>query len=563
MKAIGPWLAAALALLCICAPARAAPSITVLHTQPYVFTVNPSQQIAITYRFKSTAPTAASRRVFVHFINAAGKIVFQDDHQPPAATSQWYGEISYQRFVTLPSAATSGRYQIAVGLFDPPTRVRTPLGTVADPASTEPSYTFEDRPGSSRYVVGELYVTTKPIVEAPFACNGNDVTAALSRALRNLASGQVLKLPFGSCQYSGALGINAMRLDRKTDVEVVGHGAPSTRLIATDKLRSGFIVYGSSGILLRDFRIEVARPPGYAERTGNADAIGVYVENSSKVELRQLAILNPLGPGIQFYRATDSRAMRNFVQRPAADGIHIAGPSSNIALEDNTVFDSGDDGLSSIGYVGGAQAGPNHDITIRNNRVRFRDVKWGSGVAVEGTAVAQVLNNYIERSGAAGIRIASIEGYAEMDGVRYTFVTGGVSNVEVAGNELVDTKTRAELGHGAMHIAAMSADLRDLQVHSNTISSASLMGTATDAVRVVGRVTPAGIYYVRNTRIWNNTVRNLSPGVLAPWCIVQAPDTTTGLVLNTGLQGQVQPNVYVQSPDGARTFSQNCAPQTN
>lgn len=268
-----------------------------------------------------------------------------------------------------------------------------------------------------------------------------------------------------------------------------------------------------------------------ATSDGRADAIGVYVENSADVELRQLAVVQPLGPGIQFYRTRDSRAVRNFVARPAGDGIHVAGPSSGITLEHNQVFDSGDDGLSSIGYAGPGAPQRNQNIAIRHNQVRFRDVKWGSGVSVEGTTGAQVTDNTIERSGSAGIRIASIVGYSDLEGVRHPFVTDGVDDVEVADNQLVDVETRRDLDQGAIHIAAHTADVSNVRVHGNTISSASSAGTTVDAIRIIGSVTPGRIHYVRNTSVWGNRIVNASPGVLGAWCVGRSLATTVDLSL--------------------------------
>lgn len=544
-------------LLLSWAQAQAQTDITLQHTHPHVFTVNPSGAIQIGYRFKAQAPTGKPLHVFVHFLDADGAIAFQDDHLPPTATTQWYGSITYQRTVTIPPSVPAGHYRIAIGLYDRTTGLRSTLGTASDAGNDEPSYVAPVRAGSQRYVAGELYVTTKPIVELPFACNGTDVTAALARALRAATAGQVLRLPMGTCRYGAYNGVNALRLDRRSDVEVVGHGAASTRLIATDKQRSAFVVYASSGVLLRDFRLEVQRPAGNAERTGRADAIGIYVEGSEKVELRQLAVVRPLGPGIQFYRARDSRAVRNYVALPAADGIHVAGPSSGIVLEDNEVFDSGDDALSSIGYTGSAVPQLNENIAIRNNQVRFQDVKWGSGVSIEGTTGAQVTGNRIERSGSAGIRIASIVGYSDLEGVRHPFITGGVADVEVADNELIEVETRRDLDHGAIHIAAHSADVSNVRVHGNTISSASPIGTAIDAIRIIGSVTPSRIHYVRDTSVWNNHIVNTSPGTLGRWCVGRSRATTENLLLGQAPQTRTrvaalpQPNTYGQ---GAATL---------
>lgn len=530
--------------------ALAQPNITLLHTQPQVFTVNPAGVLQITYRFKAQAPTAKPLLVFVHFLDDSGAIVFQDDHQPPAATTQWWGDVVYQRTVAVPARVPVGHYRIAIGLYDRKSGVRTSLGTVVDAASEEPSWVEPVHPGSLRYVAGELYVTQKTIVQLPFDCNGNDVTADLARAVRGAAPGQVLRLPRGTCRFGAYGSVNALRLDRRNDVEVVGHGPGSTRLLATDPQRSAFIVYGSTGVLLRDFRLQVERPAGYDQRSGKADAIGVYVEDSRDVELRQLAVVAPLGPGIQFYRGTDSLVTRNFVSRPAADGIHVAGPSSGIVLERNTVFDSGDDALSTIGYTDQAVPLLNENIVIRDNRVRFRDIKWGSGVAVEGSTGVQVTGNRIERSGSAGIRVASIAGYGVLEGVQVNFVTGGVQRVEVARNELVDVETRTNLDHAAIHIAAHSADVSDVLVHDNTISSGSAVATASDAIRIIGSVTPDRIYYVRNTAVWANKIVNVTPGVLGAWCVGRSLATTQNLVLGqspTARTTAPAPNTYSAS----------------
>lgn len=548
MRPLALWLVALWGL----AHAADAPTVTVQHLQPHVYTVNPQGLLYINYRFAARGPTREAQRVFVHFIDGSGRILFQDDHDPPVASTQWYGDIAYERTVPLPASLGDGHYRIAVGLYNTATGVRLALDTGETDDPSRPHYVREEAPGTLRYLVGELHVLSRQIIDAPFTCGGRDVTQQLSQALRNLTDGQVLKLPFGVCRY-GALDRNALRLDNKRNVQVVGHGAPSTKLLATNKQRSGFIVSASDGVLLRDFSIEVERAPGLQERATHADATGVYIERSNGVELHQLAIRLPLAAGISFYRSTHGRVTRSHVAQSAADGIHIAGPSSQIQLDHNEVFDSGDDALSSIGYLSGDMAGHNQDVVIEHNRARFRDVKWGSGIAVEGTLGAAVRNNHVERSGAAGIRIASIQGDNIQYGRRYAFRTAGVRGVLVSGNTLVDVKTRAELGHGAIHIAAHTADVEQVLVHDNRIASLTEAGTARDAIFIRGSASASGVYMVRDARVWNNRISTADPQRLGSWCLRVQADTTYNLALGRNPDGHEAPNWYQLGTAGARS----------
>ena len=88
--------------------------------------------IAGTYRFAvaATAPELTEDyRVFVHFLNSDGELMWTDDHEPAVPTSQWRpGEtVTYRRQFFVPIYPYIGQASIALGLYSPTTSERLPL----------------------------------------------------------------------------------------------------------------------------------------------------------------------------------------------------------------------------------------------------------------------------------------------------------------------------------------------------------------------------------------------------------------------------------------------------
>lgn len=71
----------------------------------------------ITYAWDAE-PLDSNCNVFVHFVNAAGQMIFQADHEPPVPTSRWSGRVEYGRTVVVPTDALPGRYDIVVGFWN-------------------------------------------------------------------------------------------------------------------------------------------------------------------------------------------------------------------------------------------------------------------------------------------------------------------------------------------------------------------------------------------------------------------------------------------------------------
>ena len=87
--------------------------------------------------WQADEPAPRDLRGFVHFYSESGrtrdKIAFQDDHMPDTPTSQWQGDVSYSRTITVPEDA-EGEYVVGFGLYD--TRGRLPLYGNTTPISS-------------------------------------------------------------------------------------------------------------------------------------------------------------------------------------------------------------------------------------------------------------------------------------------------------------------------------------------------------------------------------------------------------------------------------------------
>ena len=88
--------------------------------------------LEMTFRF--TVPQDApgfsdDYRVFVHFLDADGALMFEDDHDPPEPTTTWRSgqQISYKRRFIVPVYPYIGEVMVAVGLYSQANGERLPL----------------------------------------------------------------------------------------------------------------------------------------------------------------------------------------------------------------------------------------------------------------------------------------------------------------------------------------------------------------------------------------------------------------------------------------------------
>jgi len=112
---------------------------------------NGQRSFAIALSWRVNREMSSDYRMFLHFVDGSKPdqaIAFQGRASFAQGTSEWSpGRVVNQApaLVQIPSSVPDGTYSIRVGLFDPKTGTRVPLGGVDD--------------GSTRYVVGDLTVS--------------------------------------------------------------------------------------------------------------------------------------------------------------------------------------------------------------------------------------------------------------------------------------------------------------------------------------------------------------------------------------------------------------------
>lgn len=87
--------------------------------------------VELTYTFDvaQNAQVGGDYRVFVHFLDSEGDLMFTDDHQPVPPTTQWKGgqKVSYSRTMFIPAYPYVGEARVRLGLYAVSDGKRLPL----------------------------------------------------------------------------------------------------------------------------------------------------------------------------------------------------------------------------------------------------------------------------------------------------------------------------------------------------------------------------------------------------------------------------------------------------
>jgi hypothetical protein len=297
--------------------------------------------------------------------------------------------------------------------------------------------------------------TVRNAREFGIMCDGiKDDTAALQNALNALRSYQVLQLPAGTCKYTKQLMIYV-----KNNVAVVGAGKESTILRAVDPLRSSFIVWGSSYTTLSDFQV-YSPNTGDTQRTSDVNSKGFFVSKSSYVTLDGVKANHVAGAGILLVSVKQSKVINSEVLESHADAFHVTGASTDFLFQNNVAIRAGDDCFASIGYG----TGVNRNIRIYDNKCydnlgRYRSGPGGSAVAFEGTNGGQAYRNYGEKTGVAGLRVASQKNWN----------TTAVSNIDFRDNVLVNVRTNKNIDMPAVFVYTTYQNISNISFSNTTI----------------------------------------------------------------------------------------------
>jgi len=112
----------------------------------------------LTYRFVVSANAPAfdkEYRVLVHFLDSDDQLMWTDDHFPPTSTEDWKPgqRIEYTRMMFVPQFPYMGQTTIRIGLYDPDTGVRLPMGGENDGQRAYKAGTLELLPASDNVFI--------------------------------------------------------------------------------------------------------------------------------------------------------------------------------------------------------------------------------------------------------------------------------------------------------------------------------------------------------------------------------------------------------------------------
>jgi Chitobiase/beta-hexosaminidase C-terminal domain len=374
---------------------------TILQSMPISITSSPGGTFVITYNWLAV-PVTVQSTVFVDFIDSTGTIQYQDDVQPPIATSQWAGPVSYTHTLTVPTAAAAGTYSIVAGLQS----ANGNISLVAGAGVTS----LPD----AQYQIGTVTLAPTCSITSSGAV-GDGVTDNLT-AIQNgfnyaAANHCVALVPAGTFAYSGNL--------TATGIAIAGVGAASV-LKPLSLTNEAVILSGSGGSISNLAMVSAATSRLLSQQSGM-----VLVQNASNYYIENVLINNSSSTGVMSLNSHDGFILNNTIENTLADSVTQILGSYNITVFGNRILNSGDDGVSNNSYTGDPSAV--HAITVQGNTVMHN--KGGRGLEVSGGTNIIFAGNYVD----------NLDGYTDMYiASESEFDTQSVSNITVSGNSFLD-----------------------------------------------------------------------------------------------------------------------------
>lgn len=279
--------------------------------------------------------------------------------------------------------------------------------------------------------------------------SSNDRQAIINCINAAKNQGKGVYVPNGTFRYNDTITFNGVNLRGE------GHSAI---LKATSSTRSAIFFKGDN-LVIESLAIEGSA----TSRTSDSAGRGISVADSNGIVINNVKVSKVSGAGIMFVNGS-GRIENCKVFLTKADGIHMTKGSDYVAIKNNLVYETGDDGIAIVSYYD--QPAICHDILIENNEVK--DNLHGRGITCVGGNNNEIVRNTIRRVGAAGILIAAEGGYN----------TYGINQILVRGNDIYACGSTSN-GHGAIHIAnSTSRTIGTVHIDDNNIYNAKKAGIA-------------------------------------------------------------------------------------
>lgn len=332
-------------------------------------------------------------------------------------------------------------------------------------------------PGTSTSIKRTLRtVSALNITAAPYFAKGDgqtDNTAAINQALADAAASVPRKkvyVPGGTFAHSGVLRIQGVTLSGAgagTVFQATNPGEGSVELSGTDcGIQTCTLV-----------------SPAAKERMSNSHSAAICINGATRFTINQVDVGAIGTPGAASAgilcadRASSHGAITdNRISSTLADGIHLTSGAKEIRVSGNTVTNTGDDMIAVVSYRKDKAVVSGVRIT---NNLCVRQTN-GRGISVVGGDDVLIDHNTIQSSDAAGIYLASEEGYD----------TFAPSNVRVIGNTIRNANQNHATTHGGIYVFGRIARENGVAVpelaQNITISGNTLIDTYYMGIRIGG-----------------------------------------------------------------------------
>ncbi len=237
--------------------------------------------------------------------------------------------------------------------------------------------------------------------------NLSAIQAAFNYALAHHCTALI---PAGNFAYTGT--------PIATSIAVSGTGASSV-LIPLNPAEEALVLSGSDPSATNFSMRSTATLRLTTPQSGMVLAL-----NATNYRVQNLLISGSASVGIMSYNSSHGQILDNTVQNTLADSITQIVGSSSITVSGNRTLNSGDDGISTVSYVGSPMVS---GITVQGNTILSN--LGGRGISVVGGNNVTIKQNYVSNpDGFSDIYVAA----------ENQWDTLGVSNVAVTSNTLLD-----------------------------------------------------------------------------------------------------------------------------
>lgn len=266
-----------------------------------------------------------------------------------------------------------------------------PVEKPQEPKPTKTDAPAEPGVDQSRNVQGDF--NAAPPADAinvkDFGAKGDGVAddqAAIQSALNEAkASGKSVWLPPGTYNHSGVLTIDGTQVS----------GAGNDTVLHATNPQQGAVKLTGDGSSLSSVKTTVSAP----NRSSMPDAAAVLVQNASNATVTHVTTEGASSNGIRLDNATGSKIRNNLVLGTNADGIALMNGSSDNLIQNNVVYQAGDDSYSDDSYHGDARQDQGNTF---DGNVSL-DNAYGRGITLAGSKNATVKNNIVSGSKWIGI----------------------------------------------------------------------------------------------------------------------------------------------------------------